>query len=528
MGNFVGLDNYTGILKDAAFTEALYTTLLFTAVSASLSFILGLGLALLLSREFAGRNLLAAGMFLPWIFPVVVTAAFGRLAVNDAGVIQGLAEKVGLVGGPLMLSRSALFSAAVSLDVWRSVPFVALLLLAGMRTIPKDIYEAASVEGANYLQSFFKITLPLLKPTLLIVLLIRLLDAFRVHDLFWVMAGRQLKSLSTYVYQNVMLSQINFGLGSAAAVFVFACAFSTALFFIVVLQARPSTDLGHSGLQTGASTAGGRTIPGLSLTLVAGAITVLFLAPVAWVLWASLVSPFGPSGGGPATQLSAGAYQLVLGDGRLVTGLSNSLVIAGSTMLLVLLLASPAAYAIARLSPRFGSWLLGMMLAIAFFPPVAVLVPMLVQLREIGVLGTLLGTIIPHTAYFLPFAIWLLSTFFRGLPVEVEDAARVDGASRIGVLTRITLPLAAPSVFATGAFVFVLSWNEFLLAATFTLAENVRPVTVVLANFVAGLSGGAPPAPLAAASLLATLPPVALFLAFRGRILAGIAGDSSI
>ncbi len=184
VGEFVGLANYTGMLGDAAFVEALYTTLLFTAASAGLSFAVGLGLALLLARPFSGRRAVAAAVFLPWIFPVVVTATFGRLAVNDGGAIQSLVEGLGFGGGPLTLSRAALFAVAVLLDVWRSAPFVALLLLAGMRTIPKAIYEAASVEGAGYFQKVFGITLPLLRPVILIVLLIRILDAFRVHDLF--------------------------------------------------------------------------------------------------------------------------------------------------------------------------------------------------------------------------------------------------------------------------------------------------------------------------------------------------------
>lgn len=440
--------------------------------------------------------------------------------MSTGGPLQIITESLGLLDGPLLLSHSALFAVAVLLDVWRSAPFVALLLLAGMRTIPRDVYEAASVEGASSLQRIFRITLPLLRPVLLIVLLIRLLDAFRVHDLFWVMGARELKSLSTYVYQNVMLSQLNFGLGSAAAVFVFAGALATALFFIVVLRAQLSTGVGYSGLPAGdGGEADGRggTASKFLLATAGGLLTMVSLTPVLWIFAVSIF----PLSGSP----SPAAYQLVLYDGRLVTGLVNSLIIAGSTTLLTLLLASPAAYAIARLGLRYGNGLLGVVLAIAFFPPVAVLVPMLVQLREVGVVGTRLGAILPHTAFFLPFAIWLLSAFFRDLSAEVEDAARVDGAGRITVLTRITLPLAAPSVFATGAFVFLLSWNEFLLASTFTLAEDVRPATVVLANFVALVNFG-PPGPLAAAALLASLPPILLFLAFRRRILAGITGDA--
>jgi ABC-type glycerol-3-phosphate transport system permease component len=259
-----------------------------------------------------------------------------------------------------------------------------------------------------------------------------------------------------------------------------------------------------------------------------GLLAVGFLVPIAWAFWVSITPSFdlpGSPAEGSVTFPSLLLYSLVLSDGRAITGLANSALIASATTVLTLLLACPAAYAIARLGLRFGNGLLSAMLAVAFFPPAAVLVPMLVQLRELGVVGTQLGAVVPHTVFFLPFAIWLLATFFRELPVEVEDAAKVDGAKQLQVLTRVILPLAAPAVFATGAFVFVLSWNEFVFASTFTFYES-RPITVVLADLVAGMSVGAPPGPLAAAALLATLPPIILFLTFRRRILSGLTGDA--
>ena len=131
VGGFVGLANYAGIAQDPAFAEALFTTLLFTAASAGCSFLSGLGLALLLARPFPGRGVVAAAVFLPWIFPAVVTATFGRIAL-------GFPEE-----GLLLGNRGALFVVAVLVDTWRSAPLVALLLLAGLRTIPRDIYVIA-------------------------------------------------------------------------------------------------------------------------------------------------------------------------------------------------------------------------------------------------------------------------------------------------------------------------------------------------------------------------------------------------
>src|SRR5919112_2535324 len=530
-GEFIGLENYSRMLEDPDFAEALTTTLVFTAASGSLSFLAGLGLALLLSKPFFGRGALAAAAFLPWVFPPVAVATFGRLALfSGVGPLSRAAEVLGFGNGELLLvDQGVLLSVAVVLDVWRTAPFVALLLLAALRTIPGDVYEAARVDGAGALQRFFSITLPLLKPALLVVLVLRLLDAFRVFDLFRVLGADNLASLSTYVYQDVMLSQINFGLGNAAAVFMFLCAFLASLFFAFVLRAQASTGLAHSGLQrvedgTGDGPGYGRS--GLALVALGGMLSALFLAPLAWVFWVSVAHAPG-AGGGAVTGPSLLSYPVVLFDSSLTAGLANSAIIAGSTAALTLVLACPAAYALARFGLPYANGLLGIMLAVAFFPPVALLVPLLVQLRESGLIGTQLGAIVPDTVFFLPFAIWLLATFFRELPAEVEDAAKVDGAGRLRVLTSVVMPLAAPSLFATGAFVFVLSWNELIFASTFTLSEYVKPVTVVLSDLVAEARLGFP-GPLAAASLVAALPPVVLFLVFRGRIFAGLTGGEAL
>src|SRR5215217_3273279 len=297
-GEFIGLENYSRMLDDPHFAEALKTTLLFTATSGGLSFLAGLGLALWLSKPFWGRGVLAAAMFLPWVFPPVVVATFGRLALfSGIGPVSKAAEVFGFGNGELLLvDNGILLFVAVFIDAWRTVPFVALLLLAGLSTIPEDVYEAARVDGAGALQRFFSITLPLLKPALMVVLLIRLLDAFRVYDFFRVLGDQNLASLSTYVYQDVMLSQINFGLGNAAAVFMFLCAFLASLSFALVLRSQASTGLAHEGFQRdgGGAVAGrGYGRSGLALGAIGGMLSVLFVAPLAWVFWVSVAQAPG-------------------------------------------------------------------------------------------------------------------------------------------------------------------------------------------------------------------------------------------
>ena len=242
-GSFVGVENYVEMFQDPDFREGLSNTLIFTVVSVALEFLLGLGIALAINRAFRGRGLVRAAILVPWAFPTVISAVMWRLMFqNQVGIIQYVANAVGLISEPILSDRTLLLIAAILVDVWKTTPFMALLLLAGLQTIPGDVYEAARVDGANVMQRFFQITLPLLKGAILVAVLFRTLDSYRVYDLFWAMGQRELTSLSTFVYEGVRISQLQFGPGNAAAIFIFVTSFLIALFFIQVLGMRTSTE----------------------------------------------------------------------------------------------------------------------------------------------------------------------------------------------------------------------------------------------------------------------------------------------
>jgi trehalose/maltose transport system permease protein len=243
IGPFVGFQNYVEMLQNEEFLSGLWNTLVFTVVSVVLEFVIGLGIALAINRAFRGRGLVRAAVLVPWAFPTVISAVMWRLMFQDqVGVINYVANAIGLISQPILSSETLLLIGAILVDVWKTTPFMALLLLAGLQTIPGDVYEAARVDGANVLQRFFRITLPLLKPAILVAVLFRTLDAYRVYDLFWAMSDRQLESLSTFVYKGVRISQLNFAPGNAAAVFIFFTAFAIAIFFIKVLGMQTSTE----------------------------------------------------------------------------------------------------------------------------------------------------------------------------------------------------------------------------------------------------------------------------------------------
>lgn len=232
-GTWAGLRNYAVMFQDSAFQSALFNTTIFALISVSIEFVLGLAVALAINRAFRGRGLVRAGILVPWAFPLIISAVMWRLMyLPEGGVLNYLAVVWGPLDTPILTDGTLLLFGAILSDVWKTTPFMALLLLAGLQTIPGDVYEAAKVDGASRIQSFFRITLPLLKGSILVALLFRTLDAWRIYDLFWGMSDRQLESLSTYAYKTVRLSQVLFNVGNAAAVFVFMSGLVIAFIFI--------------------------------------------------------------------------------------------------------------------------------------------------------------------------------------------------------------------------------------------------------------------------------------------------------
>lgn len=236
---FVGIQNYVQMFRDPDFHSALLNTSVFTVISVCLEFVLGMGIALALNREFGGRGAARAVALVPWAYPTVVSATMWRLMFSDqVGIVNYLGHQLHLISAPILSNSHELLAAAILVDIWKTTPFTALLILAGLQVIPSDIYEAAGIDGARPIRQFLRLTLPLVSPALMVAMIFRTLDAWRVYDLFWVMSDRQLESISTYVYKAVRISQLNFSLGNAASVFVFVTSLLIAVGFVRLLGSR--------------------------------------------------------------------------------------------------------------------------------------------------------------------------------------------------------------------------------------------------------------------------------------------------
>jgi trehalose/maltose transport system permease protein len=222
--SFIGLDNYAFIFTDPDWWRAVINTLIFTVCSVVLETALGLGVALVANSKFRGRTLLRVAILIPWAIPTVVSSQIWKWMFND---IYGVANIIlaGLHIIPHKLAWLATPETAlpviIAVDVWKTTPFMALLLLAGLQLIPKDLYEAASIDGATGIRQFWSVTLPLVMPTLLVALIFRTLDALRVFDIFYVMVGGQgnLATMATYNQQQ-LISFLDAGVGSATSVII--------------------------------------------------------------------------------------------------------------------------------------------------------------------------------------------------------------------------------------------------------------------------------------------------------------------
>jgi multiple sugar transport system permease protein len=241
--NFIGFKGYAKVFQDDRVGIALWNTSIFTIVSVFFELVLGLGLALILNKAMLGQGLIRTTSLIPWAIPTAVAALmWGYLYDGSSGVVANFFEQIGLVGQSqdLLLSGTGAMISTILADVWKTTPYMALLLLAGLQNIPSSLYEAANIDGANKIQSFFKVTLPLLKPSILVALLFRTLDAFRVFDLIYVLTGGgpggKTETLSIYAYK-VMFAQTNFGYGSVIVMLMFLCVAFIAILFVKFLGA---------------------------------------------------------------------------------------------------------------------------------------------------------------------------------------------------------------------------------------------------------------------------------------------------
>ncbi|MCL1862383.1 MAG: sugar ABC transporter permease [Defluviitaleaceae bacterium] len=241
--NFIGLENYRSLIQDSRFLSALRITLTFTFISVFFELVLGMALALIMNRAIRGIGIVRTVALIPWAIPTAVAALmWSYLYDGSSGIVAHIFSQVGLIESPqtMLLTASGAMASAILADVWKTTPYMALLLLSGLQIIDSGLYESAAIDGSGRIKTFTKITLPLMKSSILVALLFRMLDAFRVYDLIAVLTGGgpggATETLSIYAHR-LMIGMNDFGYGSTVVIAMFVCVAIIAFFFVKVLGA---------------------------------------------------------------------------------------------------------------------------------------------------------------------------------------------------------------------------------------------------------------------------------------------------
>ena len=570
----VGFRNYTRLLSNSDYILSLKNTVQFTLWSLGVKFVTGMTIALVLNSRIPARGLISGIMLLPWIVPEIVTALAWRSIYDPLfGGLNPILQGLGLIARPVgWLSDPHLaMSSIITVNIWKGIPFYTLLLLAGLKAIDRELLEAAEADGANVVQRFRHITLPGLRYVIVVVLLLSFISTFNQFGLPFLMTGGgpsgATRLYSILAYEKA-IGSLQYGPGSAIALSVAPLmaimiwllarfmrhddsrtrasrgpnlgdralklcgralnAFIDLVFLPFELLFRGFEVIGKgfrrrrngsvdeplfSHAQRGRVAAGGRM-----LLLLPFMLFVLF--PFYWVIVTSFkttsqisarTSIFWPE------PFTADQYSSLLFRTPFVTWFINSALVAFVSTLISVIFAALAAYALSRLKFR-GSGLLTTFLLITYLlPQTLIFIPLYQTLSTLGLVNTYGALMLTYPTFLLPFATWVLIGYFRSIPVELEEAAMIDGASRLYAFWKIVLPLAAPAVLAVALFAFTTAWNEFLFAFVFITSESLRTLPIGLQSLVFG--DILPWGQLMAASLV-TAVPVAVLYVYAQRFLA--------
>ena len=239
---FIGFKNYAKIFQDSRALDAILFTLKFTVVTVFFELLIGFSSALIMNQGFKAKGLVRAAILIPWAIPTSVSAMMWKFIYNDQyGLFNDILCRIGVIDSykAWLSTADGSFMALVITDIWKTAPYMALLILAGLQMVPDEMYEAAKIDGANVIQRFLYVTLPTVKTTGLVALLFRTLDAFRVFDLISVMTGgaNGTESISVHAYNNLM-KFLDFGYGSSLAVLIFVVVFIISMIYMKLMGNR--------------------------------------------------------------------------------------------------------------------------------------------------------------------------------------------------------------------------------------------------------------------------------------------------
>ncbi|GAB3804980.1 ABC transporter permease [Micromonospora zhanjiangensis] len=588
---FVGLGNYLALAGDAQFRAGVVNSFVFTAYAEVFKVVLGLSAALLLHHRRRGRAVLAGLLLLPWVVPTVVTAFSWRALLDPIfGSVNVLLTESGI--GPLLatlhlvdswpagwLSDASLAMPSVILvNVWKGVPFFTVAFLAGLKAIPMDLHEAATVDGASSWQRFLHVTLPGLRHVITVTVTLSSIWTFNNFDLIWLLTqGGPGNATAPYVLVAYSKAILQLQYGAGAAVTLVMLPVIGGLVFVLVRLLRPDAGTGPRRRARTARRAATvrKALPWVVAAVVTGllvwaspqifwkaavvlGVILLVVAAVGRVVsalhaWGRRRASSLVSGLGSAAAL-AGLLVFVLfplywiavtafkSDGQIIvrehdlwptpwtlqqfTDLFatkpfgrwylNTVLVSAASTAVALVCAALAGYALARLRFRGAQGFTVTVLITYVMPGALLFIPLYQLLIGARLTDSLWSLVVTYPTFTLPFATWLLTGYFSSIPVELEEAALVDGCTRLQAFGRVVLPLAKPGLLAVALFTLTNAWNEFLFAFVFITKDEYKTLPVGMQSMIIG--DVVPQGQLAAASLLVSIPVVIMY-AFGQRFL---------
>ena len=479
-GHFVGLKNFEQIWNDDIFHVAVWNTCVYTAVATVFKLALGLWLALLLNHHFKGKAITRAFILLPFIIPTVLsTLAWKWMFDPTFSVINWMLFRLGVIHSRInwLGDPNLALISVIIVNVWRGVPFYAISLLAGLQTISPELHEAAAIDGARAWQRFWHVTWPLLLPVTLVIVLFSVIQTFADFQLVYVLTGggpaNATQLFATYAYQ------IGIGTGLLeSGRDDFARGFPGA--FARCHRPAALHPPGGDPLSDGR----GRALAALGLFLHSvdrlhrrAAVSVLLddhhQHPAGQRALSAVerteLPPFW------TTNPTLEHIRDLLTETLFSTWMLNTMIISLAATAISLFCGLLAGYALSRLKfPFAGS--LGTMIFITYLVPQTLLfIPLADIIRNFHLGDSPWALILTYPTFLIPFVTWLMMGYFKSIPKELEECARIDGATRWKAMVYIIFPIAVPGILSAGIFAFTLSWNEFHLRPGLPLlarAEN--------------------------------------------------------
>jgi multiple sugar transport system permease protein len=584
IGPFVGLRNYQNVWSDPGFHAAVKNTFVFTFWSIVVKFIGGLTVSILLHRLTRFSNILTAAILLPWIVPSVVAAIAwkGLLDPVYGGVNQFLLQ-LGLIekGFAWFGSLETAMMSLIMVNVWGGIPFFTINILAGLKAIDKEYYEAATIDGASAWRCFLHITLPGLRYVVIVAVLLSTIWTFNSFDMVYLLTnGGPLNATRVYsIFAYEYFGAARFGAAVAVAItmapvlmiFIFllgkymsnsgrrddevpADVVSTyskltavltwpfrmlirgliGLFFLLnnavedlisaIGGAVGRIFVGNSSRSQQNARRVGRTIT----NLVAGVLLLIFLIFELTPFYWTLITAFKNN-----TQIVAfesvfwpapwttEQFTLLLGPTRkFTTWYGNTIVVSVVSTLVSVIVAAMGGYGLTRLRWRGANLFSSSVLIAYLMPGVMMFIPMYQIFASLHLTNSLAGLMIAYPAFGLPFATWLMMGYYASIPREMEEAAMIDGCNHYQAFWKVVLPLTLPALMAAAMFAITLSWKEFIFAYIFLSKESLFTLTIGMAGMIIG--DVLPWGELSAAALLMAIPVGLLYIVGQRFMVAGL------